>query len=78
MAEQGIQVSKARVGEILTNQYLTSIANLQQQVAELTAVNEALMERLRGYDGREASQAPSNGKALSEAIDAAPNNHQST
>lgn len=72
MADQGIQVSKARVGEILTNQYLTFIAQLQQQVAELTAVNEALTERLRGYSDREASS-----KALSEAIDAAPN-HQSS
>jgi hypothetical protein len=68
MAEQGIQVSKARVNELLTNQYLTSIAQLQQQVAELTAVNEALMERIRGYSGGSTPEA--NGKALSEGIDA--------
>lgn len=78
MAEQGIPVSKARVGEILTNQYLTMIAQLQQQVAELTAVNEALMERLNGNRNREAAQAPTDSKALSEAIDAAPNHQPST
>lgn len=59
--QKPIQVSRSRVGEILTNQYLQAIAQLQQQVAELTAVNEALMGRLNDHGSP-------NGKALSEGI----------
>lgn len=71
MAEQGVQVSKARVGELLTNQYLSMIAQLQQQVAELTAVNEALMGRLNEHSNYASAPSP-NGQALSRGIDEAP------
>lgn len=63
MAEEGVRVSRARVAEILAQHQANMILQLQQQVAELTAVNEALMERLNEY-----SSSP-NGKALSEGID---------
>lgn len=63
-----VQVSKARVGELLTNQYLSMIAQLQQQVAELTAVNEALMGRLNEHSNYAPAPSP-NGQALSEGID---------
>lgn len=64
MAEQqGIPVSRARVAELLAQQQANSILQLQQQVAELTAVNEALMGRLN-----EQHNASANSKALSEGI----------
>ena len=63
MAEQGIPVSRTRINEILVGQQHDMILQLQQRVAELTAVNEALMERVRDH-----SNPASNGKALSEGI----------
>lgn len=65
MAEEGIQVSRARVAEILANKQANQIFQLQQEVAQLTAVNEALMERL---DGNRSGPEAANGKALSEGI----------
>jgi len=65
MAEQqGIQVSRARVHEILANKQANYILQLQQEVAQLTAVNEALMERLNDRD-----HGDTQGQALSEGID---------
>lgn len=65
MAEQGLTVSRSRVSEILAQQQAALITNLQQQIAELTAVNEALIGRLNEYSNNSASP---NGKALGEGI----------
>lgn len=65
MAEQGITISRTRVAEILAEKQSELITNLQQQVAELTAVNEALIGRLNEYSNYSAS---ANGKALGEGI----------
>ena len=62
MAEQGIQVSLERVNEILASNQSSMILQLSQEIARLTAVNEALIGRINEYSSREASQA--NGQAL--------------
>ena len=57
MADQtmNLQVSKERLNEIHTNRLINEIARLHMEVSQLTAVNEAMVEKLREYSESSAS-----------------------
>lgn len=64
MAEQrptGLQISKQRMDEMLLAQYQNSNHELMTEVARLSAINEALMERLNEYVQRDISQVKAAG-----------------
>lgn len=44
-----LQISKERLNEIHTNRLINEIAKLHLEVSQLTAVNEAMVEKLREY-----------------------------
>lgn len=57
VAEQGIQVSKERINDILVSNLANQNVQLQQEIARLTAVNEALIGRLNEHSNREQAEA---------------------
>jgi Tfp pilus assembly protein PilN len=57
MAERpGLQVSQARMNEILLEQYQNANSQLMAEVAKLSAINEAMAERLNEYVQRDQQQ----------------------